>query len=63
MVLECSQHPQTPKLCGKRGISNIFPPKKKYIFLAKIIFSRYFWDFSTPQGEDFRDFSDYMTTI
>ena len=58
MVLERPQHPQTPKLCGKRSISIIFPTKKKMFFLAKIIFSQYFWDFSTRQNPKIRDLTD-----
>jgi len=52
------QHPQTPKLCGKRCISIPFSPTKKNVFFAKIIFSRYFCHFLTPQDKDFRDFGD-----
>ena len=42
MLLERPQHPQNPKLCGKRSISITFLTKKKYIFLAKIIFRNIF---------------------
>ena len=31
---------------------------KKNIFFSKIIFSQYFWDFSTHQSKDFRDLGD-----
>ena len=55
MLLERPQHPQTPKLCGKRSISITFITMKKHIFFTKIIFSQYFWNFSTPQSNDFRD--------
>jgi len=58
MRLERPQHPQTPKLCGKRSISITFLTMKKTYFFTKIIFSQYFWDFSTPQSKDFRDFGD-----
>ena len=34
-----------------------FPPRKK-IFFAKIIFSQYFWDFSTRQNPKIRDLAD-----
>ena len=58
VVLEPPQHPQTPKLCGKRCISIPFSSTKKYFFYAKIIFSQEFWFFSDPQSEDFRDLGD-----
>ena len=57
-MLERPQHPQTPKLCGKRSISITVLTMKKRYFFTKIIFSQYFWDFSTPQSKDFRDFGD-----
>ena len=55
MVLERPQHPQTPKLCGKRSISIIFPTKN---FFSKIRKSQYFWDFSTRQNPKIRDLAD-----
>ena len=57
-LLEPPQHPQTRKLCGKRTISIIFSIKKKKVFFSKMIFSQYFWDFSTHQSKDFRDLGD-----
>ena len=57
-MLERSQHPQTPKLCGKRSIDIIFGYRKKCIFFTKNIFAQYFLTFSTPQDCEFRDFDD-----
>ena len=57
-MLERPQHPQTPKLCGKRCISITFLTTKKHIFFTKIIFSQYFWDFLTLQGKDFAIWPD-----
>ena len=58
MMFTRSQHPQNPKLCGKRSISTQKLPTKKIIFFSKIIFSQYFWDFSTRQNPNIRDLAD-----
>ncbi len=57
-MLERSQHPQTPKLCGKLSIGNVFLCRKNMIFFTKNIFSQYFPDFLVPQDSEFQDLAD-----
>ena len=52
--------PSTPKpenYAGNEQLALFFPSIKKSIF-SKMIFSQYFWDFSTHQSKDFRDLGD-----
>ena len=51
VLLERPQHPQTPKLCGKRSISITFLTMKKNVFSRKSFFRNIFGIFdSSKQG-------------